>query len=122
MWQLNRALNIGANLKNRDRIITENFYRACLQIHEIVHETFRDGPGSSEGGEPLAASLEAQVCDMFAREYQMWPLPQPVRHTAIKQLYQLARCIDRQKFGAEDTYYDRAENQATEAFLTALNP
>jgi len=126
-WQMVRlrlALIRGANWKNRNEAIISNFYRACLQIHEIIHGTFKDGVPNVETGEaqlPLAASLEAQVIDIFAREYQQWPLPNPVRHTPIKQLYQLARCIDRNKLGRDAKYHDSDENTATREFLTGLN-
>jgi len=123
MGRLNRALRKGATRKDKTPII-QNFYRACLQIHEIIHATFKDGLPSvetEEPVEPLAASLEAQIVDMFAREYKQWPLPKPVRHTPIKQLYQLARCIDRRAIGKEAKYHDSDENACTHRFLETIN-
>ena len=99
-----------------------NFYRACLDIHEIIDSTFLDRPGmSDEESKPLAASYEAQILDMFAREYAQWPLPQPMRHTPIKQLYQLARCIDRNYGGNKALYHDAAESALDRAFLAVIN-
>lgn len=124
-WRLRTALLRGATWKTRNEAMTSNFYRACLHIHEIIQNTFRDGAAIVEGEEPslpLAASLEAEVIDMFAREYQQWPLPRPVRHTPIKQLYQLARCIDRKRLGREAKYHDSDENRCTKRFLENLNP
>lgn len=121
LWQLNRMLGCYSFLVRRDEIVMQNFYRACLQIHEIVDSTFRDSPPNGEDGQPLAASYEAQVINLFAQEYQMWPLPQPIRHTPIKQLNQLARCIDRYNGGKEDTYYDREEHNLTMDYLGTAN-
>jgi len=124
MAKLNIALKRGATWKTRNEAIVSNFYRACLQIHEIINGTFKDGVPSVETEEevqPLAAALEAQVLDMFAREYKQWPLPKPVRHTPIKQLYQLARCIDRRALGKEAKYYDADENACTKSFLETIN-
>ena len=124
MGKLNIAMRRGKEKTKAERIIA-NFYRASLQIIEIRQETFRNGAPPTESEEPavpLAASLEAQMLDMFAREYQQWPLPKPVRHTPIKQLYQLARCIDRRLLGARAGYHDSDENDCTRNFLTGLNP
>lgn len=124
MWRLHRALRKGSTWKNRHQIVIQNFYRACLDIHEIIHGTFKDGMPNvetEEPTEPLAASLEAQLLDMFSREYKQWPLPSPVRHTPIKQLYQLARCIDRRALGKAAKYHDSDENTCTKLFLEHIN-
>lgn len=124
MWRLKMALSMGAKWKTRSETIVGNFYKSCLQIHEIIHSTFKDGVGSVdtvEEPQPLAASIEAQIIDMFAREYKQWPMPKPVRHTPIKQLYQLARCIDRRNLGKDAKYYDSDENACTKRFLETIN-
>lgn len=124
MWRLRRVLRKGSTWKNRHEVVVRNFYRACLAIHEIIAATFKDGVPNvetEEPTEPLAASLEAQLVDMFSREYKQWALPTPVRHTAIKQLYQLARCIDRRAMGNEAKYYDSDENLCTHRFLETIN-
>lgn len=121
MLKLRLAINRGATRKNRPQVILRNFYTACEQVHEILANTFSDGCSPGNQGKPLAAALEAQVIDMFAREYKQWPMPNPVRHTPIKQLYQLARCIDRRNLGKEDNYFDPREDECTRSFLAALN-
>lgn len=121
MYKLNRTLGAFTKKRVRNKIVMERFYKACRQIHEIIHNTFKDGAGGGESGLPLAASLEAQMIDIFARQYLSWPLPKPVRHTPIKQLNQLARCIDRSLFGDKAGYYDRDEIACEERFLTAMN-
>ena len=123
MWRLGRALRKGSTRKNQEAVII-NFYRACLAIHEIIAGTFKDGLPNVETEEPmqpLAATLEAQLIDMFSREYKQWPMPHPVRHTPIKQLYQLARCIDRRALGKEAKYHDSDENLCTKRFLETIN-
>lgn len=124
MWRIRKALRKGSTWKNRHQVVIHNFYKACLDIHEIIAATFKDGlphVETEEPTEPLAASLEAQLVDMFSREYKQWPLPAPVRHTPIKQLYQLARCIDRRALGKEAKYYDADENRCTKQFLETIN-
>lgn len=123
MWRLKRALWRGANRHNKAERVLANFYRGCLDVHEIIRATFKDGVAPRDDGEltPIAAGLEAQIVDMFAREYQMWPLPRPVRHTPIKQLYQLARCIDRHNLGADAKYYDQDENDVMKRVLLDAN-
>jgi hypothetical protein len=123
MHRLKMALRRGTKWGMRHEVVN-NFYRACLGIHGIIHTTFRDGlphVESDEPTQPLAASLEAQLVDMFAREYKQWPMPLPVRHTPIKQLYQLARCIDRRHLGKGAKYYDSDENTCTKRFLETIN-
>jgi len=124
MAKLNMRLRRGSTKKNRSAVMMGNFYKACLQIHEIVAATFKDGIPNVETEEPtipLAASLEAQLVDVFACAYQQWPMPKPVRHTPIKQLYQLARCIDRRGLGKDAKYYDADENRVTKQFLEGVN-
>lgn len=121
MWRLDRAMSAHSTRTTRAERITENFYRACLQIHKIIDETFCDTPFPAEENTPVAASLESSFIDTFAREYMTWPLTRPVRHTPIKQLNQLSRCIDRRYAGKDDKYYDRDENIATAQFLGAMN-
>ena len=125
MFRLKIALCRASTWKQRNEAIVANYYKACFQIHEIIRDTFKDGVApveTEEPAEPLAASIEAQVIDMFAREYKQWPMPKPVRHTPIKQLYQLARCIDRRNLGKEAKYYDADENACTHRFLEIINP
>ena len=121
MWRLRRAMRAGATIRTLRKTVINNFFRACRQIHEIIAVTFSDGAPQGEGGEPIAASMEAQVLDLFARQYLMWPLPKPVRHTPIKQLLQLARCIDRRECGENAKYFDRDENRLTLSFLQEAN-
>ena len=122
MWRLYRAMRCYSWFKHSAHVITGNFFRACLQIHEIIDATFKDSPpNGDDDSKPLAASFEAQMVDVFSRQYQMWALPQPIRHTPIKQLNQLVRCIERRTLGADDTYFDREEHRCTLGFLGALN-
>ncbi len=121
MYKLNRALGCFLPKKYRAKIVNENFYRACLQIHTLIANTFKDGLPGNEESLPLAAAFEAQMLDTFAREYRQWPLPKPVRHTPIKQLYQLARCIDRAMMGKNAPYYDRDEILCEQRFLESMN-
>lgn len=121
MYKLNKALGCFLPKKHRAQVILENFYRGCLEIHMLVANTFKDGVAGGDEGMPLAASFEAQMLDTFAREYRQWPLPKPVRHTPIKQLYQLNRCIDHSLHGKNAPYYDRDEMACTERFLSGHN-
>lgn len=123
MYRLKCALGRRKRGQNRADAIIDNFIRACDEADEIIGLTMADRlPGSDDNPKPLAAALEAQLVDMFAREYQHWPLPQPMRHTPIKQLYQLARCIDRNNLGNRACYFDPAEWALDRAFLGAINP
>ena len=121
MWRLYRAMRCYLWFKHKEAVITANFFRACRQIHDMVEATFADVPSPGEPGNPIAASYEAQMVNLFSREYQMWALPQPIRHTPIKQLNQLARCIDRHLCGKDDTYFERNEYRATIAFMESIN-
>lgn len=124
MAKLNLRLRQGSNRKNQPSVVMGNFYKACLQIHQIVSDTLKDGVPNVETEEPvapLAASLEAQLVDIFSCAYQQWMMPKPVRHTPIKQLYQLARCIDRRGLGKDAKYHDSDENRCTKLFLEEAN-
>lgn len=123
MYRLKCALGRHARGDSKPESVLKNFITACAEINRMVETAFADRlPGNDDNPKPLAAALEAQLVDMFAREYQHWPLPQPMRHTPIKQLYQLARCIDRNSLGNRACYFDPAEWALDRAFLGAINP
>lgn len=128
MFRLNCALKRRAYHKQKPaEAILKNFLTGCAEVREILARTNADcvPPTTVEGEpeeKPLAAAQEAQFVDLFAREYKHWPLPQPVRHTPIMQLNQLARCIDRSTLGYKARYYDPAEHALDRAFLATLNP
>lgn len=123
MFRLNCALKRRSKWKQpKGQAVISNFVAACMDINQILSATFADGLPSGGDGTPLAASLEAQLIDSFAREYLAWPLPKPVRHTPIKQLFQLARCIDRVRCGEQARYFDPAESAVDKAFFAAINP
>jgi len=64
---------------------------AANDIFSHVADAFADAPaGSGRPGQPLAA-LEAQLIHEFARAYR-WE-PERTRHTPLRQLFQLHRCI-----------------------------
>jgi hypothetical protein len=110
--------------KRRAAIIAENLRRAVQEIRDIVTATWADAlPGNddADSGPTLAASLHAQLADMFAREYHHWPHPLPLRHTPISQLFQLARCVDRHHLGSSAVYYDRDEAALLRDFLRDAN-
>lgn len=122
-WALERALVPGrARLRSDARagVRALRLQQAIAEIRAIVDDTFADVPMPEERAacEPprLAASLEAQFLDLFAARYPAWPLPQPIRHTPIRILTQLARCIDRAP------YFDRGEARLDAAYLAELNP
>lgn len=117
IWALHRThIDVTHKFKT-----TANFLKASLEINEIIESTFMDCAGVINPSSPLAASMEARMVDLFAREYRMWPLPKSIRHTPIKQLMQLARCVDRYHLGDGDVYYDRNENATTREFLEVVN-
>lgn len=111
--------------KLRKKSVTagRNYRQACAECKAVVDEAFADTlPSRNEGNEkPIAATLEAQLVDMFSREYPVWPMPLPVRHTPLKQLFQLARCNDRHYLGEKATYFDRDEARLDRMALDALN-
>lgn len=108
----------------RKAIRAGNVLRAIREIRAIVEETWADQLAPSDGtmsSTPLACALTGQLVDMFAREYTQWPLAQPVRHTPLKQLFQLARCSERTALGASDTYYNAKESAIISGFLARQN-
>ncbi len=122
MFRLNNALTKRPRKQPKDEAVFQHFAQAIVEIRAIIELTFSDGLPASDGNhKPVAASMEAQLVDMFAREYAQWPLPQPMRHTPIKQLYQLARCIDRNYGGSKAVYHDPAEAALDRAFLAVIN-
>lgn len=122
MLRLRMALGKRRRGQSRSVAVMHNFASACAEVYAILDAAFADSKPRVDGpSRPIAASFEAQLVDSFAREYLMWPLPQPIRHTPIKQLMQMARCIDRRTLGADDKYFDRAENDTDRRFLEAIN-
>ena len=105
---------------NRAKVRAARLAQAVAEIRGVIEETFADTPMPGErdpGGPPaIAAALEPQFLHLFASRYAQWPYPQPIRHTPIRILTQLARCVD----GA--VYFDRAEAALDEAYLRQLNP
>jgi hypothetical protein len=120
-------LTTGWRLKRKERrtlraMVREmNLLHATREIAEIVRDTFADGLSGGNDNQPVAASLVAQLYDLFGCECQTWLLPTPLRHTPIKQLYQLARCHDRRELGNRSGYYDRAEEELNGRYLEFLN-
>ncbi len=116
-WRLARALGPA---KSAEAGRALRLAQAIAEIRAIVDETFADTPmpGDRDPGAPppLASALEPQFLDLFATRYAQWPLPRPIRHTPLRILTQLARCVDRA------TYFDRAEAALDEAYLRELNP
>jgi hypothetical protein len=93
--------------------------RAILEIRQIVEDTFADCPmpGERDAGAPprLAAALEAQYMHLFSCSFHFWPLATPIRHTPIRVLAQMARCLDRAD------YFDPEEARLDESYLSLLN-
>jgi hypothetical protein len=112
--------------RRREAVRATRFFQAVQEIRAIVAATWADAlPANDDGADPLAsgiaASLHAQLADMFARDYATWPMATPLRHTPLAQLFQLARCSERHHLGRSATYFDAAENAAMRDFLIAAN-
>jgi hypothetical protein len=122
--ELRRRLIPRWTWRNRDVVALANFRQAIDDVRAIMDSTFADAMPAREtpGERPLAAAMEAQFLDRFANEYRFWPLDTPIRHTPLKMLFQLARCIDRRNAGEKDIYTDRSELSLDERFLRSLNP
>lgn len=128
-WRTTRALCPAFTpRRRRDAVTATRFFEAVTEIRAIIDATWADAlppsdPTDAEGALPcrVAAGLHAQFADIVARDYRQWPLPQPLRHTPLAQLHQLARCRDRATLGAGATYYDRAEYAALRDYLRAAN-
>lgn len=64
---------------------------AVAEIRHLINEAWADAsPASGTASAPLA-SLEAQMIHEFAAAYG-WP-PERTRHTPLRQLFQIHRCI-----------------------------
>jgi hypothetical protein len=106
--------------RRRARIISERYAAGALKISEIVDESFADAPPPSNGESArVNSSLEGQLIDVFAREYG-WD-PDRTRHTPLRQLYQLLRCINAHHLGSAYIEFDREEASIIAAELSALN-
>lgn len=89
---------------------------ATTDIAAHLEEAFADAPAASgRPGAPLA-SLEAQLIDLCAREYG-WPA-ETTRHTPLRLLFQLLRCLTAAKGG---DLSDPAESAILAAHLRAKN-
>lgn len=120
-WRLECALLPAKTPRaQRNHVRAHNILAAMSDVRRIVNETFADVPMPGDrdplATPSLAASLEAQFLHLFASHYVQWPLATPIRHTPIRVLTQLARCIDRAD------YFDRAEAELDAEYLRALNP
>ncbi len=125
MRRLNRALLPHFTFHQRLETVKTNFDRAIADIRQIAEDTFFDAIPSRSGDNdhPLGASLEAQMIDCFIREYgSAWPFKTPIRHTPLKQLFQLMRCIDRRYLGEKDPYADLDERRLDLEYLRSINP
>lgn len=89
---------------------------AATDIAAHLEEAFIDAPeGSGKPGAPVAG-LEAQLVDLFAREYG-WQ-PKQTSATPMRQIFQLVRCI---KAHNGDEINDAAESALLAAHLRAKN-
>lgn len=73
-------------------------YCACLalvtgEIKTLIDDAFADAPATSGNAEKPLATLEAQLIVEFAKGLG-W-LPERTRHTPLRQLFQLHRCLRR---------------------------
>lgn len=105
--------------KRRRSWVLSGYELAKAQIATIVEETFADSQPQASTSPRIAASLEASMIDLFARQYATWPFPTPIRDTPLRKLYQLLRCInggDYEKTEADIIAEElRADNEALAA-------
>jgi len=95
-WRRSRAA--------RSDLVAAGWAIAASEIAELIEVAFADMPpskGENDGRAPVA-SFEAQMIDVMATAYPVWPLATAIRETPLRILYQLMRCQNGVDYDADE--------------------